>query len=883
MEIDFRKTKLWKDTIGKHDPDNKECIEKLRNSFESVHEKIADSLGNVRKQFPDYTAHDVSHADALWKMSDVILDDSDLTLNPLEGYILGCSFLFHDLGMCSDVYAAQSLEETDFWKDSYSIFRKDLDEPAAREKANEVAIRKFHPETASILPVKCFKKDPEFFYFIEDQSLRSSFGNIIGKIAASHGKSVEKIEDDFANQILPCPINFPKDWEINVLKLASILRVADAIHITSDRVPFALWITHRFSDVDSENHWQFHKKLSGISVDKGRLVYQSTSPFTKNERESWWLCYDTLKMINQELLDVDALFSRHGIPSLGAYCVKNIDSPKSISRQIEVEGWTPVDSQMKVTNVSGLINSLGGSALYGNNDFVPLRELVQNASDAIRAKRLMDEKEEKWGDVYIRVKNVPDGTIIEVEDNGIGMSESVLTGPFLDFGTSFWHSNLMQKEFPGLESKKFESTGHFGIGFFSVFMWGDEVTITTLGYGKGRKETLVLEFKSGTKTRPLLRPADPKEQLKDSGTKIQVHLKRKWPENARFNEGETLASYVCRLFPCMDCNLFFAENDEPAKQIISANDWIDMDSFEFLKRVCVYDRFARRKIEQKEKYLKKISKRVRLICDIDGTILGRGTLDPIVNGILCVGGIKTSSTSSFVGVLLGKCKFANRYSARPIISEDMLKPWLEEQSDFLSVDLSWQEFDPELKIVSLLYMFGISTKALTVAYHCGKPLNYKQMKIKIKSLHENKYVVFSGFSKDLIENGKVSYNKNVFWTHCGLGNITSSYDIRHSQLFSLDDLFPRINWNREPAHIFDGELAHIIAEACADIWHENVKDIETRSTDKKIINEIVGTSADGETITKHCHSVIERKTAKAKSDPVKKTSKKNSTKKKAKK
>jgi hypothetical protein len=78
----------------------------------------------------------------------------------------------------------------------------------------------------------------------------------------------------------------------------------------SDRVPFSLWITHRFSDEESEKHWQFHKKLSGIRIDKGRLVYQSSSPFTKNERESWWLCYDTLKMINQELLDVDALFSR---------------------------------------------------------------------------------------------------------------------------------------------------------------------------------------------------------------------------------------------------------------------------------------------------------------------------------------------------------------------------------------------------------------------------------------------------------------------------------------------------------------------------------------------------------------------------------------------
>lgn len=876
MEIDFRKTKLWKDTIGKNDPDNKECIEKLRNSFESVHEKIADSLGNVRKQFPDYTAHDVSHADALWKMSDVILDDSDLTLNPLEGYILGCSFLFHDLGMCSDVYAAQSLEETDFWKDSYSIFRKDLDEPAAREKANEVAIRKFHPETASVLPVKCFKKDPEFFYFIEDQSLRSSFGNIIGKIAASHGKSVEKIEDDFANQILPCPINFPKDWEINVLKLASILRIADAIHITSDRVPFSLWITHRFSDVESKKHWQFHKKLSGISVDKGRLVYQSSSPFTKNERESWWLCYDTLKMINQELLDVDALFSRHNIPSLGAYCVKNIDSPKSISRQIEVEGWTPVESQMKVTNVSGLINSLGGSALYGNNDFVPLRELVQNASDAIRAKRLMDEKGEKWGDIYIRVKDVPDGTVIEVEDNGIGMSESVLTGPFLDFGTSFWHSNLMQKELPGLESKKFESTGHFGIGFFSVFMWGDEVTITTLGYGKARKETLVLEFKAGTKSRPLLRPAESKEQLKDSGTKIQVHLKRKWPDKSRLDESETLISYISRLFSCMDCNLFFAENENPSRQIISANDWIDMDSFEFLKRVCVYDDGNWRKdIREKEKYLRKISNRVSLIKDCNGKILGRGTLDANFNGLICSGGIKAASTSLFVGVLRGTCNIANRFSARPIISEELLRSWLEEQRSLLSKDLSWQEYDPQLDVASLLYFFDVPTGPLTIAYYCGNPINYEQLKMIIEREKENKYIVVSEVTMYLNVAKGTFYNKNVFWSNCGHKLISSSEIMLEENLYTVDEEFPPEDWKKQ--------LANIVADVCAVVWHEDVENIETRSTNKNPIIEIIGTSAEGKMIRSNCYSVVERRSVKAKSNPVKKTSKKNGAKKKAKK
>ena len=879
MAIDFHKTKLWKDTLGKNDKENEKCIEKLRTSFESSREKISNLLKEVRSLFPDYTIHDISHADALWNMSDNILKESKLTLNPAEGYVLGCSFLFHDLGMSPAIYENQTaIENSDFWKDSFSFFGKTFKEAEARKKANEVTIRKFHPDNAKELPLKRFTKNSDSFYLIEDVKLRNFWGNTIGKIAASHGQSVEEIEEDFSDQIQPSPtdIDFPMDWEINVLKLASILRIADAIHITSDRVPFSLWITHRFSDEESEKHWQFHKKLSGIRVDKGRLVYQSSSPFTKNERESWWLCYDTLKMINQELLDVDALFSRNNIPSLGAYCVKNIDSPKSISRQIEVEGWTPVESQMKVTNVSGLINSLGGSALYGNNDFVPLRELVQNASDAIRAKRLMDERDEKWGDVHIRVKDVSDGTIIEVEDNGIGMSESVLTGPFLDFGTSFWHSNLMQKEFPGLESKKFESTGHFGIGFFSVFMWGDEVTITTLGYGKGRKETLVLEFKSGTKSRPLLRPAESKEQLKDCGTKIQVHLKRKWPENIRFDEGDSLVSYISRLFPCMDCNLFFAENENPSRQIISANDWIDMDSFEFLKRVCVYDDGNWRKdIREKEKYLRKISNRVSLMKDCNGKILGRGTLDANIKGLICVGGIKAASTSLFVGVLMGTCNIANRFSARPTVSEELLKSWLEGQRYLLSRDLWWQEYDPQLDVASLLYFFDVPTGPLTVAYYCGNPISYEQLKMIIERTKENKYIVVSEVIIYLYKEKGIRYNKNVFWSNCEHRLISSSERLLDENLYSIDDEFPPENWKKQ--------LANIVADACAEVWHEDVKNIETRSTDKNPIYEIIGTFTNGKTIKRYCHSVIERKTAKAKSNPVKKTSKKNSTKKKAKK
>ena len=325
----------------------------------------------------------------------------------------------------------------------------------------------------------------------------------------------------------------------------------------------------------------------------------------------------------------------------------------------------------------------------------------------------------------------------------------------------------------------------------------------------------------------------------------------------------------------MDCNLFFAENEDSSKQIISANDWIDMDSFEFLKRVCVYDTcHLGKKIAEKEKYLKKISKRVRLIRDDEEKILGRGTLDVNFEGLLSVGGIRASSTSLFVGVLQGMCSVANRFSARPIVSHALMKSWLEEQASLLSNDLSWQEYDPELEIAALLRSFDIPTGPLTVAYYRENALDYEQVKEIIRETRVNKYVVFYGFSKKLIEDVKVSYNKNVFWSKCGYKPISSCYG-HNGDAYFINSEFPSIKRQKE--------LVGIIAEACADVWHEGVKDIETCSTDKKPIYEIVGTSADGEKITRHCHSVIERKSVKAESNPVKKTSKKNSTKKKAKK
>src|SRR5207248_3090792 len=92
------------------------------------------------------------------------------------------------------------------------------------------------------------------------------------------------------------------------------------------------------------------------------------------------------------------------------------------------------------------------------------------------------------------------------------------------FGSAFWGTHRMRQEFPGLEALGMEATGQFGIGFFSVFMWGDLARVLTMRFDRGYDETWVLEFRRGVQVRPLLRRAtlDEQRSLPDGGTRVRV-------------------------------------------------------------------------------------------------------------------------------------------------------------------------------------------------------------------------------------------------------------------------------------------------------------------------------------------------------------------------
>lgn len=598
----YELTAIWKKTLaeqGEIDTYKKERT-LLRKEFESMRDKAKILAGEISKDLPNFTVHDINHIDALWETTDLVIGDN-FDINPAEAFVLGSTFLIHDLGMGLASYpdGIKKIKKELVWRDTVAalikekkpnhiLSDKDYLKPDRdiEKQATENVLRLLHAKNAEKLAYISWKGSAsEEIHLIADIDLRATYGSIIGAIAYSHWWSVEELEDKLPNQILGAPSIFPSCWSIDPIKLACILRIADAIQIDDRRAPIFLRILRKLSP-EAEKHWKFQQKLFQPVVINDRLCISSKSPFSITEFDSWWTCFDTLSMIDKELRDVDSLLIGTNRQRLKVIGVTAIEDAARLSKLITVNGWKPVDAKIKVENVARLVSNLGGQQLYGNNSIVPLRELIQNASDAVRARRILEAESESFGKITVKFGKDVDGKYVEVEDNGIGMSLKVLTGPFLDFGQSFWGTSLMHEELPGLESKGFSSTGKYGIGFFSVFMWGKKVTVTTKRYESGRDSTLVLEFNEGVTARPILRQARTEEFIKDGGTRIRVWLSKSdiienlLKDRRSLKRKITYEELITSLCPSIDCNVVLNNNTE--KIIIKANDWITIEPIDLI-------------------------------------------------------------------------------------------------------------------------------------------------------------------------------------------------------------------------------------------------------------------------------------------------------------
>jgi len=690
-------------------------------------------------------------------------------------------------------------------------------------------------------------KGDQRFHLIEDPEFRESFGPIIGRISFSHWWPVEQVAREFP-VVMGAQVAFPQTWTVDLLKLACILRCADYSHIDERRAPAFLRALRRPAGV-SDDHWKFQTKLYQPRLEGDRLIFTAKSGFSIEDAGAWWICFDTLSSIDCELRRVDSLLADTHRERFAARGVSQVEEPSRIAKLIKTDGWQPVDTRIRVSAVADLVAKLGGKDLYGDTVTPPLREMIQNAADAVRARRLIDGRAADWGEIRIFSGKDDSGVWIQVEDTGVGMSEAVLTGPLLDFGTSFWGSSLMHDQLPGLAAKGFQATGRYGIGFFSVFMWGERIEVATQRFDKGRADTFVLSFRKGLKERPLLRRALANEHIPDGGTRVKVWLadeKTLERLGLTFDDDEklTLARVCARVAPCLDVTLRADGDGGKLETVLTANDWLTIGDEALLQRLAPVDGAER--MTARTTYFETVPcPPLEVLRTAEGRPVGRaaiwmeGLYSSCTKGIVTVGGLRSCGLAGVIGVLVGSPRRAARDAAVPTIPYPILNEWVKRERD-----KRLKEGHPPEALAKLAEAFcclGVEPERVPVAQTDSGWVSLEQIRMLAKQTDE---VLLVHDLSIQMAGGKVAdveLKAGVF--AMGMGTMTV-LDFEDRGWFEWPTLENEEDWDEHKFH--SRSVVGAVVRSLAKEWGCPLKEVlkaSSFSSDDEVFEREVGTLA----------------------------------------
>lgn len=181
--------------------------------------------------------------------------------------------------------------------------------------------------------------------------------------------------------------------------------------------------------------------------------------------------------------------------------------------------------------------------LYSDKDIF-LREIVANGIDAItKFKKLvgMGEAQESGEEYCVKISVDKKAKTLTVEDNGIGMTEEEV------------ESYITQIAFSGASDfiKKYENAGgdgiigHFGLGFYSVYMVSENVEIFTKSY----KDIPAVHWESDGNATYSIEECDKATR----GTKIVMHIAA---EEKEFLDGNNIKNLVRKYCSFMPFNVY---------------------------------------------------------------------------------------------------------------------------------------------------------------------------------------------------------------------------------------------------------------------------------------------------------------------------------------
>ena len=197
--------------------------------------------------------------------------------------------------------------------------------------------------------------------------------------------------------------------------------------------------------------------------------------------------------------------------------------------------------------------------LYSEKDIF-LREVISNASDAInKLKKLIavgeaNVEENEW---KIEVSLDKEVGTITIFDNGIGMTQEEVVKYINQI--AFSGAKDFLEKYQG-KTDDAQIIGHFGLGFYSVFMVSDKVEIDTKSYREGA-EAVHWESENGMDFS--ITPSETEER----GTYITLHIAE---DSKEYLDAYKLKETLQKYFSFLPIPLYFIDVEEEQKKAAQA-------------------------------------------------------------------------------------------------------------------------------------------------------------------------------------------------------------------------------------------------------------------------------------------------------------------------
>lgn len=464
---------LWKLLHEKAQLQNRNTASSFETEVEKICQYGINLSKTIRDSFRTYTLHDETHISNIMDHMLMLLGDAQGRLTRDECAMLIMSACCHDIGMsvtqkekeylqgcpdCMQIYLSNAYE------DYVAAYADGISEEAnITDEILQHYIRANHHK-------RVWEKLQEYVKG-EGNTWLAVLGNSItlydlAEVCRSHGENAEDIRK---------LQNFSSDLDLRLC--AILLRLSDILDFDMSRAPYSLYQYINLVQLDETEHetsrgeWKMHQASGGFTISQDEhqmpiLLYKADCNNLQTEQAI--VAY--LNWVDEELEKCWDL-----VPDMEIRW-RDLKLPNKLKRKITVNGY--LSGEYKLTlDKEQVLDLLIGENLYPDAAIF-VRELIQNAIDAVRTRKRLDKNLPKNWTPQINIRTWVDADGFYwfcIKDNGMGMTEKMIRESFLKVGHSYYQSSQFQIDKLRSQSDlDYKPISRFGIGFLSCFMGGSQ-------------------------------------------------------------------------------------------------------------------------------------------------------------------------------------------------------------------------------------------------------------------------------------------------------------------------------------------------------------------------------------------------------------------------